>query len=454
MKINQKLIPKITKLINLSENNMLLKSIIEEEIFRNHDFTDYHVNIAIDCLTTEHNIKVFDNSNIKHIMTYVNQLKEQAIKNENTIVDSEIIDLLCTKNKIELNTEMMTTLFDYLKLFNIDIITINNPNSDELDEEDEEDINESDTDKDNETPVTDVIRTYLNSIGSEPLLSPEEEYQLSMLYQETGDLAAKQRMVKANLKLVISIAKRYIGCGLDFEDLIQEGNIGLMTAVDRFNPELGYKFSTYATWWIRQAINRALANGSRLIRLPVHAVEQARQNNKAINALCEELNRFPTFDEIADYVNEHKLFSSSCHHMTPEIAQLYFINYSMDSTISFNIPITNGDGDADESCLIDFLEDDKISVEDTVLQLELKKIINSLLETVISEKEADIVRKRFGFDNNESMTLEQIAKIYGVTRERIRQIESKAIRKLRRSMKVKRALEEFADTNNRHFSFY
>jgi len=324
----------------------------------------------------------------------------------------------------------------------------------ELDEElDSIDIEETETEEDTNSYdlySDDSFKSYLNAIVAQnlPLLTLEEEIELARRAQK-GDKEASDKMAKSNLKLVVSIAKHYIGLGVDLLDLVQEGNIGLMTAVQKYNPDLGFRFSTYATHWIRQAITRAVANSSRTIRMPVHAVEQARINNKAIAILSEELGRTPTFQEVADYINENKLFNSSTKHITPEQVQLYWTYYDANSVVSFNIPV----GEEEDSTLIDFIEDESMSVEDQAIQTELRNIINIILNEVLSEKEADIIRKRMGIGYTDYMTLEQIAILYGVTRERIRQIEEKAIRKLRRSGKVKRLLQDFGGFRNM-YSWY
>ena len=265
---------------------------------------------------------------------------------------------------------------------------------------------------------------------------------------QNGDKEAMNHMVTSNLKLVISIAKRYTNVGLEMSDLVQEGNCGLMTAIHKFNPDLGFRFSTYATHWIRQAIMRGIANCSKTIRMPVHAVEQARNNKKAFSILYETLGRIPTDQEVADYVNKHHMFSSSVKLMTPEIVRLCSQFYNPGNVISLYTPVGE-DEPGVESYIGDFIEDTSSNTEDTFMNIELVNSVNDVLDKVLSEKEASIIRMRFGIGCDKAMTLEEIAKLpqYNVTRERIRQIEAKAIRKIKRSRYARQSLMDFANTS-------
>jgi RNA polymerase primary sigma factor len=270
-----------------------------------------------------------------------------------------------------------------------------------------------------ETKSTDPVRMYLKEIGEIPLIDAEEEVDLAQQI-ERGSQEAKQKLTQANLRLVVSIAKKYIGRGLSFLDLIQEGNKGLMRAVEKFDWRKGYKFSTYATWWIRQAITRAIADQARTIRIPVHMVETINKVYKVSRKLTQELGREPTIDEIVDASDLTK----------EKIRMIYRI--SQDTT-SLSTPI----GDEEDSFLGDFIEDESqpSPYEQTSSEL-LKDAIGDVLDS-LDPREAEVLKLRFGLEGEEPKTLEEVGKIFGVTRERIRQIEAKAIRKLRLPAKRK-----------------
>jgi len=265
---------------------------------------------------------------------------------------------------------------------------------------------------DQEPPVNDPMKVYLNEIGRLPLLSPEEESALAQKISE-GDAEARGRLVEANLRLVISVAKRYIGRGLHLMDLVQEGNIGLMRAVEKFNPILGYRFSTYATWWIRQNITRALADHSRTIRLPVHIIESIGKINKARSALTAQNGREPTVQEIAGYLQ-----------LPPE--RVLEIQVAMQEPLSINSPV----GEEDDGQIMDLLADENTPVPlESVAGSLLKNQLNSVLKT-LSHREEQIIRMRYGLDSGKVYTLEEIGGTFQITRERVRQIEARALRKL------------------------
>ncbi len=270
-----------------------------------------------------------------------------------------------------------------------------------------------------ETKSTDPVRMYLKEIGEIPLIDGETEVELAQQI-EKGSQDAKQKLTQANLRLVVSIAKKYIGRGLTFLDLIQEGNKGLMRAVEKFDWRKGYKFSTYATWWIRQAITRAIADQARTIRIPVHMVETINKVYKVSRKLTQELGREPTIDEI---IEESDLTKE-------KIRMIYRI--SQDTT-SLSTPI----GDEEDSFLGDFIEDmtQPSPYEQTSDEL-LKDAISNVLDS-LDARESEVLKLRFGLEGEEPKTLEEVGKIFGVTRERIRQIEAKAIRKLRLPAKRK-----------------
>ncbi len=274
--------------------------------------------------------------------------------------------------------------------------------------------------------LDDPVKMYLKDIGRVPLLSAEEEVDLAKRMQE-NDEAAKKRLSEANLRLVVSIAKRYVGRGMLFLDLIQEGNLGLMKAVEKFDYQKGFKFSTYATWWIRQSITRAIADQARTIRIPVHMVETINKLTRVQRLLLQELGREPTPAEIAEKmgVTEERV------HEIIKIAQ---------DPVSLETPI----GEEEDSHLGDFIEDEKTTTpSDSVAFTMLKEQLLNVLDT-LTPREQKVLRLRYGIDDGKSRTLEEVGRVFNVTRERIRQIEAKALRKLRhpsRSKKLKDYLE-------------
>ena len=264
----------------------------------------------------------------------------------------------------------------------------------------------------------DSVRLHLREIGKIPLLSAEEELELAQRVKQ-GDKKAKDKMAEANMRLVVSIAKRYSGRGLDFLDLIQEGHTGLLRAVEKFDPDKGFKFSTYATWWIRQAITRAIADQARTIRIPVHMVETINKFLRTQRRMTQEHNRETTIDELAKELE-----------MEPEKVE-YVMKIKQDIS-SLDAGVGRDGDDEGESVLGDFIEDeDTISPEESASNQLLKEQIKDLLGT-LSEREQKIVRMRFGLDNGKSHTLEEVGQEFAVTRERIRQIEAKALAKLRK----------------------
>lgn len=274
--------------------------------------------------------------------------------------------------------------------------------------------------------INDPVRMYLKEIGQIKLLSMEEELELADRIND-GDETAKAELAEANLRLVVSIAKRYVGRGMLFLDLIQEGNIGLMKAVDKFDVTKGYKFSTYATWWIRQAITRAIADQARTIRVPVHMVETINKLARIQRQMTLELNREPSEDELAKKMNMP----------VEKIREIYKISQD---PVSLETPI----GEEDDSHLGDFIKDERnVSPEDYATNEMLKDEISEVLQT-LTEREEKVIRLRFGLEDGKSRTLEEVGQMFGVTRERIRQIEAKALRKLRhpsRSRKLKDYME-------------
>ncbi len=274
--------------------------------------------------------------------------------------------------------------------------------------------------------IEDPVRMYLKEIGKVPLLSADEERDLAMR-MEQGDEDAKKRLAEANLRLVVSIAKRYVGRGMLFLDLIQEGNLGLIKAVEKFDYKKGYKFSTYATWWIRQAITRAIADQARTIRIPVHMVETINKLIRVQRQLLQELGREPYPEEIADKMNL-------------PVERVREIQKISQEPVSLETPI----GEEEDSHLGDFIQDDNVPVPaEAAAETMLKEQLDEVLKT-LTEREKKVLRLRFGLDDQKARTLEEVGKEFDVTRERIRQIEAKALRKLRhpsRSRKLKDYLD-------------
>lgn len=304
-----------------------------------------------------------------------------------------------------------------------------------VDEPDVADLDDEDLDTDEDTLNSnqyfddvsdDSVRLYLREIGKIPLLSAEEELALAQRVVK-GDKKAKDKMAEANMRLVVSIAKRYSGRGLDFLDLIQEGNTGLLRAVEKFDPDKGFKFSTYATWWIRQAITRAIADQARVIRIPVHMVETINKLLRTQRRMTQELNREPTIDELAKELE-----------MEPEKVE-YVIKIKQDIQ-SLDAGVGR-DGEDEDSVLQDFIEDeDSATPEESATSQLLKEQVRDVLSS-LSDREQKIVRMRFGLDNGKSHTLEEVGQEFAVTRERIRQIEAKALAKLRKHKDAKKLHE-------------
>lgn len=298
------------------------------------------------------------------------------------------------------------------------------------DEEDEAEVKEDGADIDLSVPegvaLDDPVRMYLKEIGRVPLLTAEEEVELAKR-MEMGDREAKQRLIESNLRLVVSIAKRYVGRGMAFLDLIQEGNMGLIKAVEKFDYRKGYKLSTYATWWIRQAITRAIADQARTIRIPVHMVETINKLVRTSRELVQELGREPTAEEIAEKMG-----------ITPE--KVREIQKIAQEPVSLETPI----GEEEDSHLGDFIEDvDALAPDEAASYLLLKEQIEEVLSG-LNDREQRVLRLRFGLDDGRPRTLEEVGREFGVTRERIRQIEAKALRKLRNPQRSKKLRDYLA----------
>ena len=361
-------------------------------------------------------------------------LLELAKKKKNVLEYQEISDYFKDQ---PLDAEQMDKNFDFLEASGVDVLRITENSADDLmldddmdidglDDEEEVELDKIDLSVPEGVSIEDPVRMYLKEIGKVPLLSAEEEIELAKK-MEQGDENAKKRLAEANLRLVVSIAKRYVGRGMLFLDLIQEGNLGLIKAVEKFDYRKGYKFSTYATWWIRQAITRAIADQARTIRIPVHMVETINKLIRVSRQLLQELGREPTPEEIAE-------------EMDMPVDRVREILKISQEPVSLETPI----GEEEDSHLGDFIQDDNVPVPaDAAAFTLLKEQLVEVLGT-LTEREQKVLRLRFGLDDGRARTLEEVGKEFNVTRERIRQIEAKALRKLRhpsRSRKLKDYLD-------------
>lgn len=334
---------------------------------------------------------------------------------------------------MELNAEQMDKVFEYLESNNIDVLRISGSDDDVdidmdviLSEEEDVDVENIDLSVPDGVSIEDPVRMYLKEIGKVPLLSAEREIELAQR-MEDGDDDAKKELAEANLRLVVSIAKRYVGRGMLFLDLIQEGNLGLIKAVEKFDYHKGYKFSTYATWWIRQAITRAIADQARTIRIPVHMVETINKLIRVSRQLLQELGREPTPEEIAKELDMP----------VDRVREILKISQE---PVSLETPI----GEEEDSHLGDFIQDDNVPVPaEAAAQTLLKEQLDEVLDT-LTEREQKVLRLRFGMNDGRARTLEEVGKEFDVTRERIRQIEAKALRKLRHPSRS-RKLRDYLD---------
>ena len=373
--------------------------------------------------------------NIAKFGEKLKQLVAHGKKNKSILELQEINDFF---SDMELDAEQMEKVYEYLEVNHIDVLRVSGDGDgiEELDDVDDSDIvltDEDDVDMekiDLSVPdgisIEDPVRMYLKEIGKVPLLSADEEVELAKRMAE-GDEDAKKRLAEANLRLVVSIAKRYVGRGMLFLDLIQEGNLGLIKAVEKFDYHKGFKFSAYATWWIRQAITRAIADQARTIRIPVHMVETINKLIRVSRQLLQELGREPTPEEIAAELDM-------------PVERVREILKISQEPVSLETPI----GEEEDSHLGDFIQDDNVPVPaEAAAQTLLKEQLDEVLDT-LTEREQKVLRLRFGMDDGRARTLEEVGKEFDVTRERIRQIEAKALRKLRHPSRS-RKLRDYLD---------
>ena len=374
-----------------------------------------------------------ENTNVdeqQKMLTIMNELVELGKKKENVLELSEIEKVFADQG-MELDDDKTEKVFEYLENKGIVAMVPESDTEDDsiLDVEDEpteEELENIEMAVPDGVSIEDPVRMYLKEIGKVPLLTAEEEKELAMK-MEAGDMEAKKRLAEANLRLVVSIAKRYVGRGMLFLDLIQEGNLGLIKAVEKFDYRKGYKFSTYATWWIRQAITRAIADQARTIRIPVHMVETINKLIRVQRQLLQELGREPYPEEIAEK-------------MGLPVERVREIQKISQEPVSLETPI----GEEEDSHLGDFIQDDNVPVPAeaaafTLLKEQLVEVLGTL-----TEREQKVLCLRFGLEDGRARTLEEVGKEFDVTRERIRQIEAKALRKLRhpsRSRKLKDYLD-------------
>ena len=367
--------------------------------------------------------------NAQKFLEKMNELVALGKKKKSILDVQEINDFFAD---MELSAEQMEKVFEYLEGHTIDVLRITADTDDDVDidnmiaEEEEVDMENIDLSVPEGVSIEDPVRMYLKEIGKVPLLSAEREIELAKRMEE-GDEDAKKELAEANLRLVVSIAKRYVGRGMLFLDLIQEGNLGLIKAVEKFDYHKGYKFSTYATWWIRQAITRAIADQARTIRIPVHMVETINKLIRVSRQLLQELGREPLPEEIAKELDM-------------PVERVREILKISQEPVSLETPI----GEEEDSHLGDFIQDDNVPVPaEAAAQTLLKEQLDEVLDT-LTEREQKVLRLRFGMNDGRARTLEEVGKEFDVTRERIRQIEAKALRKLRHPSRS-RKLRDYLD---------
>lgn len=437
--MNSKLKTKCDKLISQAKNNTLLYGDLINEIAKNKDLLRYSTTIpnALEYLQ-EHGIVV--------VMPKIQEsepVEDESLEKDSIEENISEEEPESTELPEELDDELMDAIEeDAIETYADRVTDVDGPTELEL--------REIELDNNNYTNI-DGVKQYMRSVAAlhDRLLTSEEEKDLAIKAQK-GDIEARNLLVEYNLKLVVSIAKRYAFAGngaFTFDDIIQNGNIGLMKAVDRFEPERGFKFSTYATWWIRQSITRALADEGRTVRLPVHAVEQLRYIHRAIRELQSDGSneKLPEYQEIADMCNKKGwVVKTGANHktITAEKVREYLRYYDMTNIISLNTPVGEEEH-GEQSSIGDFLPDTSTaSIVEKAEQSDMADKFDYIFKHFLTEREANVLKLRYGFDGREAMTLEQVGQIYGVTRERIRQIEDKAKKKIRQTKRISCLFEE------------
>lgn len=370
-------------------------------------------------------------SDEEKLVDILDMIVKKASKNKNVIDYKDVTEAV---SEVLDNLDDIDKIYDYLESKKIEIrmeddtdkLDDDDDLSDDMESEDDIDLSKIDLSVPEGIGVDDPVRMYLKEIGQIPLLTAEQEVEYAKRMEE-GDEVAKRRLAEANLRLVVSIAKRYVGRGMQFLDLIQEGNLGLIKAVEKFDYRKGYKFSTYATWWIRQAITRAIADQARTIRIPVHMVETINKLTRVSRQLLQELGREPSPEEIAE-------------EMDIPVEKVREIQKISQEPVSLETPI----GEEEDSHLGDFIQDENVPVPaEAAAATLLREQLDDELAT-LTEREQKVLRLRFGLDDGKARTLEEVGKEFQVTRERIRQIEAKAIRKLRQPSRS-RKLQDYLD---------
>ncbi|GAB6160635.1 RNA polymerase sigma factor RpoD [Howardella ureilytica] len=370
-------------------------------------------------------------SDEEKLVDILDMIVKKASKNKNVIDYQDVTEAV---SEVLDNLDDIDKIYDYLESKKIEIrmeddtdkLDDDDDLSDDMESEDDIDLSKIDLSVPEGIGVDDPVRMYLKEIGQIPLLTAEQEVEYAKRMEE-GDEVAKRRLAEANLRLVVSIAKRYVGRGMQFLDLIQEGNLGLIKAVEKFDYRKGYKFSTYATWWIRQAITRAIADQARTIRIPVHMVETINKLTRVSRQLLQELGREPSPEEIAE-------------EMDIPVEKVREIQKISQEPVSLETPI----GEEEDSHLGDFIQDENVPVPaEAAAATLLREQLDDELAT-LTEREQKVLRLRFGLDDGKARTLEEVGKEFQVTRERIRQIEAKAIRKLRQPSRS-RKLQDYLD---------
>ncbi|MDR1801331.1 MAG: RNA polymerase sigma factor RpoD [Lachnospiraceae bacterium] len=396
----------------------------------NDNFND----ITSDEIDDERDLDIHETESAETNERFESKLKELVAlgKRKKSILELSEINGFFDDNELE--ADQMERVYEHLEANNIDVLRIGGDDDEVVDadiilpedEEEEVDLEKIDLTVPDSISIEDPVRMYLKEIGKVPLLTADEEVELAKRMAD-GDAEAKKRLAEANLRLVVSIAKRYVGRGMLFLDLIQEGNLGLIKAVEKFDYHKGFKFSTYATWWIRQAITRAIADQARTIRIPVHMVETINKLVRVSRQLLQELGREPTPEEIAEELDV-------------PVERVREIQKISQEPVSLETPI----GEEEDSHLGDFIQDDNVPVPaEAAAQTLLKEQLDEVLDT-LTEREEKVLRLRFGMNDGRARTLEEVGKEFDVTRERIRQIEAKALRKLRHPSRSKK-LRDYLD---------